>query len=55
MDGNFLYERLSEHAGHDVLIVKYGIGDGCYSLECNDCGCVICDTDLYDLKANEEE
>ena len=52
---SLMYKRLAEHAGHNVQIVKYGIGDGCYTLECEDCNEVIFDTDLYDLKANEEE
>lgn len=53
MDGNLLYERLAQHCGHNVVIVKYGIGDGCYSLECEDCNEVICDTDCYDLKGKD--
>ena len=58
MDGNLLYERLAQHCGHNVVIVKYGIGPqycGCYSLECEDCNEVICDTDCYDLKGIDEE
>ena len=55
MDGNLLYERLEKHAGHKVAIWKYGIGTGCYSLECTDCNEVICDTDVYDLKGVDEE
>ena len=55
MDGNLLYERLSQHGGHRVVIVKYGIGVGCYSLECEDCGEVICDTDCYDLAGIDPE
>ena len=52
-DLTLLYRRLSEHCGHDVAIVKYGIGHGCYCLECNDCNEVICDTDIYDLCGKE--
>ena len=55
MDDNLLYERLSQHYGHNVVILKYGMGDGCYSLECEDCNEVICDTDCYDLKGVDEE
>lgn len=52
-DLTLLYRRLSEHCGHNVAIVKYGIGQGCYTLECNDCNEVVCDTDVYDLCAKE--
>ena len=55
MNGNLLYERLAEHAGHNVRISKYGIGCGCYALECEDCQEIIFDTDIYDLTADEEE
>ena len=54
-DLTLLYRRLSEHCGHDVHITKYGIGQGCYTLECCDCNEVICDTDIYDLCAKEGE
>ena len=47
-----LYEKLRYHIGHDVEIVSYGDGID-ISLECNDCGCVIFDTDLYDLIGRE--
>ena len=53
-DMTLLMQRLSAHCGHDVAIVKYGIGNGCYCLECEDCNEVICDTDIYDLCAKEE-
>ena len=49
-----LEQRLSAHCGHNVAIVKYGIGCGCYTLECNDCNEVICDTDIYDLCGKED-
>ena len=45
---NLLYEILSQHAGHDVSIANYGNGIN-MTLECNDCNCVLFDTDLYDL------
>ena len=44
-----LEQRLSAHCGHDVQITKYGLGKGCYTLECCDCNMVIFDTDIYDL------
>lgn len=43
-----MYKMLERHVGHDVVIVSYGDGVN-ISLECEDCGCVICDTDCYDL------
>ncbi len=52
-NSNLLYELLSKHAGHDVEIVNYANGEN-MSLECNDCGCVIFDTDIYDLSGAEE-
>ena len=55
METTLLYERLQNHCGHNVAIVKYGIGVGCYSLECEDCNEVICDTDIYDLKGWDED
>lgn len=45
-------EMFIKHVGHDVEIVTYG-DDANVSLECNDCGCVICDSDLYDLTGLE--
>ena len=57
IDATLLYRRLSEHCGHDVAIVKYGRAEACcpqcYTLECNDCNEVICDTDIYDLCGKE--
>ena len=50
-----LEQRLSAHCGHDVQITKYGIGKGCYTLECCDCNEVVFDTDIYDLCAKEGE
>ena len=47
-----LYKMLERHIGHDVEIVSYGDGVN-ISLECNDCGCVIFDTDVYDLIGKE--
>ena len=49
-ENTLLYKRLQEHCGHNVSIVKYGLGIGCYALECNDCNEVIMDTDAYDLE-----
>ena len=45
-----LYDRLEQHCGHNVSIVKYGLGVGCYTLECNDCNEIIMDTDTYKLE-----
>lgn len=48
MVDNLLYDLLKRHVGHNVVISDYGDGAN-MSLECEDCGCVIFDTDLYDL------
>lgn len=53
MDGNYLYECMKEHAGHNVAITEYGDGEN-YSLECMDCCVVIFDTDCYDLKGVDD-
>lgn len=47
-----LYKSLQYHIGHNVEIASYGDGIN-ISLECIDCGCVIFDTDLYDLIGKE--
>lgn len=47
-DENLLYDIMSKHAGHYVQITDYGEGEN-MSLECKDCGCVLFDTDCYDL------
>lgn len=49
---NVLKEKLAQHLGHKVSIVKYG---DCLTLECEDCNEVIFDSDVYDLKDVEEE
>lgn len=54
-DPTLLYQRLQEHCGHDIAIVKYGIGKGCYALQCEDCNEVLFDTDIYDLCGIDEE
>lgn len=49
---NLLWDLLLAHRGHKVSIVTYGdcgnIADVC--LECDDCGEVILDAELYTLK-----
>ena len=49
--GENLARILMEHFGHEVEIACYGdVEDPVnVSLECLDCGCVICDSDIYDL------
>lgn len=44
---NVLKEKLAQHLGHKVSVVKYG---DCLTLECEDCNEVIFDSDVYDLK-----
>ena len=47
-DENLLYEIMSKHVGHHVEVVDYGDGEN-MALECEDCNCVLFDTDVYDL------
>lgn len=52
MTKSTLWKMLEPHIGHNVEIVDYaGVN---ISLECETCGCVICDTDIYDVCAYEE-
>lgn len=53
---NELRRRLLEHQGHDVTVVAYGDPDNPADvcLECEDCGCVVLDSELYDLRAVDE-
>lgn len=47
--------RLEKHAGHNVVIVKYGDWDDPVDicLECEDCNEVILDAEIYDITAKE--
>lgn len=57
MDMNMiLWNELKKHIGHDVEIVYYGDKDNPenISLECNDCGEVILDAELYTICARED-
>lgn len=49
--------RLERHAGHHVVIVKYGSWDdpADIALECEDCNEVILDAELYDIIGKEEK
>ena len=47
-DENLLYEIMIKHTGHHIEIVGYD-DDENVTLECEDCGCVLFDTDCYDL------
>lgn len=53
MPDTWFVKMLGKHVGHDVEIVNYGGVN--ITLECNDCGCVICDSDVYDLVGLSEE
>lgn len=46
-DENLLFIIMKQHANHHVRISNYANQN--MSLECEDCGCVLFDTDLYDL------
>ena len=52
----FLWNLLKDHIGHDVYIVYYGDPDdpANIALECNDCGEVILDAELYTLCARDD-
>ncbi|WP_281693219.1 hypothetical protein [Agathobaculum desmolans] len=54
---NALFDTLLGHRGHKVYIASYGPEDDPYSvvLECEDCGAVVLDSELYTLCAREEE
>lgn len=57
MDANMiLWDVLLKHRGHNVSIVSYGDTDNPVGvcLECEDCGEVILDAELYTLCARGE-
>lgn len=53
---SILFGVLKRHFGHNVVIAAYGDPsdptDVC--LECEDCGCVVLDGELYDLCRMED-
>lgn len=51
-----LWDILKKHSGHKVSIVSYGNYDNPenISLECEDCGEVILDAELYTICARED-
>ncbi len=53
---NLLWNTLKSHIGHDVEIVCYGEKDNPanIALECNDCGSVVLDAELYTICARED-
>lgn len=55
-DEDALWNLLLKHRGHNVGIVSYGDPDNPADvcLECEDCGEVILDAELYTLSAREE-
>ena len=56
-DKTALWKTLEEHWGHNVRIVKYGDLDAPADicLECDDCGLVILDAELYTLQARNDK
>lgn len=50
-----LWDMLLQHRGHNVAIVSYGDYDDPEDvcLECEDCGSVILDAELYTIKARK--
>ena len=51
VDITMLFQKLSEHCGHDVGIVCHTEAQcyACYALNCKDCNEVIISTEDYDL------
>lgn len=51
-----LWKELLKHVGHNVEIVTYGDPDdpADVCLECNDCGEVILDAEIYTIRARED-
>ena len=45
-----LFNLLRHHIGHKIACVSYGNPVVNISIECEDCGQVILDTDVYELK-----
>lgn len=50
---NCLYEKISQHIGHNIVAVSYGSGLN-VAIECEDCCVVIVDEDREDLKKAKE-
>jgi hypothetical protein len=53
---NILWDTLKKHIGHSVNIVYYGDKDSPEDicLECEDCGEIILDAELYTLISRED-
>lgn len=56
-DNNLLREKLLKHIGHHVVIASYGDTDNPVDvcLECEDCGEVILDSEIYDIFTIEDD
>lgn len=56
MDNLLLWNELLKHRGHNVNIVSYGDSDNPADvcLECEDCGEVVLDAELYTLCARDD-
>ena len=57
MDNDLLWNILKVHRGHKVSIVSYGSWEDPVDicLECEDCGEVILDSELYTICAREDK
>lgn len=57
MNNELLWDILKSHRGHKVSIASYGDWDdpADICLECEDCGEVILDSELYTICAREGE
>jgi len=54
---NLLWDILRKHVGHNLSAVYYGDSDSPADvcLECNDCGEVVLDAEIYTICAREDK
>lgn len=55
MEKNFMYEKLKNHIGHDIVCVAYGdIDNPCdICIECEDCNEVLISAETFDEEEEE--
>ena len=55
LDNKTLCEKLKQHFGHEVCIARYRSAEGFeYVLECESCGEIVLDGELYTLAARTD-
>lgn len=49
---NYMYEKLKDHVGHNIVCVTYGDTENPYDvcLECESCNCVLVSSEDYDKR-----